>query len=69
MLRRDACWPAASEDASWLLHPKYQDDVDPDTTNPMVEVNREVTLMTSNLSPTTDRWRSFGWRVTKTEKL
>ena len=53
MLRYDACWPAVGASAELIRY----------------KGKRTITLNTWNVGITPDRWRSFGWTVTKQERV
>ena len=56
MLRYDECWPTGdTSELSICSH-------DPD----YIE-KREISMCTESSGPTVDRWRSFGWSVSKIE--
>lgn len=67
MLRYDVCYPVTSEDASTMslsLGPIREAPRDENK----LRTALEVTLI-SDRAPTEDRWSSFGWHVTKTERF
>jgi len=61
MLRHDACWPHTEEDSAkicGLMNPRLRPDG-------ICEVNLQ-TIQSLNWTPTSGRWKSFGWRVVGT---
>lgn len=58
MLRYDACYPVATDDAMRLEF----DAIDEDALQ-----TRSVTLTSLVSSPTVGRWQSFGWQVSNIE--
>jgi hypothetical protein len=60
MLRHDCCWPTTSSDAAAMAYdPRFESDR---------RAVRTVNLSYNIGTVTDERWRSFGWIVTKEPK-
>lgn len=60
MLRYDACWPEHQADVSAIADP---------ATSRFDGGKQTLVRLVSDSKPTPERWASYGWHVTTTERI